>query len=751
MSVELSTRAQNEFDKSVIEPQLVLEIDGVDNIYSSLVVKRLIKYGDSGLVYGGGQVYGGKVEVEFQEDLISLSSGTSTGIKQTLNSDKGKGSSVSGLQIQLVDFQNKATELITPGQLVEDLLGRKAKLYYGPNEGFFKDDFFVIFRGIIDDISSGSGFVTLNVSHPDQKRRGEIFTKASSELNGAIDSVTTTILVDDASDFLEPITGPDLLQDGANEFYIRIDDELIQYTGISGNNFTGVVRGALGTTAVSHNNNASVESIIRLQEDAMDLALKLMLSGWNDYFIQAVPVESFNRIDASTLVDDAIFFDALNIVEEFGLTVGDYFTTTGAINGANDVTLNQITDIVVIFDEDDLLVGSYLVSSGAGFVEESASTAEISFRSRYDTLADGLKMSPDEVDVAEHLRLQDLFLASFDYDFKLVDSIKGKDFIDSEIYLPAGAFSIPRKAKSSVGIHTAPLPGDPIKTIDVDNVLNASAVKIRRTTSKNFYNTIIYKYDKDIIEDRFLGGVVFVNATSLSRIPVGRKPLIIESNGMTTVNSAQNLASIASNRLLKKFKFGAEFVEGIQINFKTGVNLEIGDIVVLDLASLKMTDIFTGSRSGEARLFQVDNWQFNFRSGQTSLTLVDTSFDKDQRRGLVGPCSPIKAGLSTTQFIIEPGISSTRFGQNEFKKWEPYIGAGVRVRSVDFATTFSTTLKAVDGNTITVEDDLGFTPLAGYVMELSKYNNQTDDIKLRYVFATDNATFDDGKVQYTLF
>lgn len=40
--------------------------------------------------------------------------------------------------------------------------------------------------------------------------------------------------------------------------YISIDQEVIQYTGITGNNFTGITRGSDGTTAASHANSSSV-------------------------------------------------------------------------------------------------------------------------------------------------------------------------------------------------------------------------------------------------------------------------------------------------------------------------------------------------------------------------------------------------------------------------------------------------------------------------------------------------------------
>lgn len=67
----------------------------------------------------------------------------------------------------------------------------------------------------------------------------------STTLNGAIDDVTTTVVLTDASSF--PTAG-----------YVTIDTEAIQYTGKAANTLTGVTRGADSTTAAAHSNAAPV-------------------------------------------------------------------------------------------------------------------------------------------------------------------------------------------------------------------------------------------------------------------------------------------------------------------------------------------------------------------------------------------------------------------------------------------------------------------------------------------------------------
>ena len=67
--------------------------------------------------------------------------------------------------------------------------------------------------------------------------------------NGINSSVTSGILLTDVSQF--PSAGTN---------FIKINDEEIQYTGISGNELTGVTRGVRGTTAAAHNGGDAITS-----------------------------------------------------------------------------------------------------------------------------------------------------------------------------------------------------------------------------------------------------------------------------------------------------------------------------------------------------------------------------------------------------------------------------------------------------------------------------------------------------------
>lgn len=720
MALELTEAAINASNQVGIQPQLILEIDGVDTLYGALRVQQYIRIGDTGLLIGNTWVIGGLGEVEGNESLISLS-GSTTSIKQQLEPDRGAVSSVSSIYLELIDKNSLISELVSPGFVLDDILGARAKLHFGFADTAYPEDFVQIFSGTIDEIDSGPGVIKFNISHPDQKKRQKIFKKAATALNGAINNAVTTLTVDSTTDFLSRVTGPDGAYDGAILFYVRIDDEIIQFTGLTATTFTGCTRGALGTTAASHADNATVTSYYVLESDAVDLALKIMLSGVNGPFRESVSITHFEQVPVD-LVSNALFFEGIDIADKYGLTVGDYVTTTGASNGANNVSLKPILSIETV-DE-----GSYLVIDDVTFVQEADTAAVVAFRSQYDTLGEGLGMSPEDVDVAAHTRWQGIVLSAVDYRFYLKDTIDGKDFIEKEIYSPAGAYSLPRKGRASLGLHIGPIPEVEIPILDSSNVKNPSRIRLRRSTNRNFLNTVVYKYDEDTLEDKFNSGRISTDETSKSRIRVGTAAFTLESKGMRTDLNAAALADQAALRRLRRYSLAAEYYENIEPLFSVGFPIEPGDLVVFDPTGLSVTNIITGDRDKGAKLYEVMNKSMNLRTGQISLNLVDTNFNYTERYGLISPSSQIATGSTTTEVVIEDSFGAI-FPGDEKAKWEAYIGLPIIVHSLDFSFEEEVTLTGFqtgDSYTMLVSPALSAPPPAGYVVDIARYPTSTD-------------------------
>jgi len=728
MSLPINKKLLIDSKLTTKEPNIVLCIDGIDTCYGSSSLLSPILIGGPGLIIDGSWLIGGYELTNSDESIISLE-GSTTSIRQQLEPDKGRGSSVQSMAIELIDVSGQATELITPGALVDDILGRKAKVYLALSRtASFPNDYVLLFRGIVDDINAGPASIIINLAHPDNKKRQVIFPKVEHKLDGAINNSQTTITLDSVDNLLLPTTGPDGLIDNTFSSYVRIDDEIIKYTGISGLQLTGCVRGQLLTFAASHTDESDVNSFYRLEGTAMSVAQKMMMSK-SGYAVQRTPT-NFQIVPNLGSLPNTIFFQDLDLQNEDGVTVGDYITTTLAVNGANNVTLKEIIGITKVDS------GTYIDIDGVTFVDEAGTTALVQFRSKYDSWPDGLSMGSDEVDVAQHEYIERLFLSSFEYDFYLKDSIEnGKEFLETEVYLPASCYSVPRKTKASVQLHIGPLPTSETKILSKTNIVNPSRLKIRRSTAKNFFNTIVYKFEEDSLEDKFLRGRITQDATSLTRIPIGSKALIVESKGMRDVLNGPNLANSAALRKLNRYKYGAESLEGVNVTFGDGFAIEVGDVVILDPTDLKLVNTVDGNRNKPAAFFEVINKSLNYKTGEILLDLTDTNFATNARYGLIGPSSRISFGISQTQFVIEQYFPSP-FGASEFQKWSRYPNCAVKIRSADFTTRFfQTVITQSTSNTITVRDALGFVPVAGDIMELADYDfaDVTDVIKLIYV------------------
>ena len=471
-----------------------------------------------------------------------------------------------------------------------------------------------------------------------------------------------------------------------------------------------------------------------------------MLSGQDGSYLEDFPVKSVNQITASLTVQNSLFLADFDVVRERNITVGDYISMSGSAEGANNFTDRLITDIV----ETDF--GIYIVVDGANLTTEVSTDGVIELKSQWDTWGPGagLGMRPEEVDIAEHLDIRSKFLSSAEYDFYLKEEIEsGKEFLSEQVYNPVSAYALPRKAQASVAYNIGPIPGAEIKTLNDDNVTNASSLQIKRTTNKNFFNTVTYQYEEEALEDRFTRGTGEISADSLNRIKVGNKQLKIQSKGLRELLSAKNIAQVAGERRLKRYKFGAESIKGLKTNFETGFALEIGDKTIVDMGALQMTDIQSGSRQGEPRILEITNKILNLRNGEVTLDLLDTNFDLTQRFGLIAPSSKIKTGISQTEFVIEPTFNTDRFGSSEWRKWLRFSNSEVIIRSEDFTVSAVAKLNQVSSNQLTVQTALGFTPLAGYIIEPSNYSDNTEEVKLVYGSMSDGDNdFADGKVSY---
>jgi hypothetical protein len=712
VAFQLTDRANRARQRAALEPSLVLEIDGVSTLFGVDTVQEYIRIGDTGLAIDGSWTIGGLREATDQLSAISFE-GTGSTISQQLLQDKGGTSSVSSLAISLIDFDGTITELVTPGSTVDDILGRRAYVMLGFADTAYPQDYIQVFSGLVDEVVTG-GTIVLNIAHPDAKKRQTIFPNIKAKLDGAINGAVTTITLDDVSGLLSPADS------GTLTCYIRVDDEVIGYAAIDTglNQLTGCTRGQLGTTAAAHDDETDVSSFYRLQGDAITLALKLLLSSEDTYYLEGVSVDSFVRTPGDGDVPNAIYFYGFNVTSRYGVVAGDLVTTTGATNAANDVTLAEVTEVV------ETAEGSYIVLGAESLVVEEGTSATISLSSQYNALPTGLGLGGDQVDVTEFEWVQTTFPGSLpDYDFYLTEDVDGRQFVDTQILFPAACFSIPRNGRVSVGFTSPPLSTDELVELDASNVTRPDQIKVKRSVNRYLYNAIVYRYEKDV-DGEYRAGLIAQDADSTSRIPVGNKVLRIDSDGLRASAGNSVMLEANSERLLDRYKFAAETFQ-FKAFFGDVFNVDVGDVVLFGDPDLQIVDSKSGTREFVPRLCEVVNKSMNIKTGECELTVLDTNYATNGRFGVISPSSVLDSGATTT--VLPLTISYGWAMPYERTKWTQYVGERVLIRAVDWSTSEETTITGVGQveDTLLVEA-LGSPPAAGSIVELAPYSTDAD-------------------------
>jgi hypothetical protein len=748
----LSNRLFKNLQKTEIKPILVLEIEGVPFLITSDVVKKVPLYGDEGLEYGSpGLFYGGLFNYNPSEikPLISLD-GTTTQIRQSLEPDKARSTSVSQMTITLIDKNKEATKLLAGAY--GEVIFKKVKLWvtFGDNNAF-NEDYIIIFRGVIESVSAEQGRCRLFLNSPDQKKRSRVYIKPDTELDGAIDASQTTLNVADIENFFivpdHPAYSP---KDESLKTYVRIEDEIIEFTGITGNQLTGLVRGSLGTTAAAHNDETQVEGFLKLEGHAMDLALKIMLSDKDQTpYLDNLNASAVN-FDGFSAAENTIFFQGIDFTRDAQVLIGDFIKTSGFTESANN--LNTWTEILD-FGVNDL--GSYIVVD-ADLDYESPATGSVDFLSQYNTLGSfGTKMDQDEVDIEKHLFLKNSFLSQYNMRFFIRDDIEsGKDFIEQELYLPTSCYGLPTDAEGlcrvSVGIHKPPIPGSNIITASVDNVLNAKDLAIQRSVNKNYYSAVVTLFeDRPIDEELRRRSITIVGTPQIPQ--AGNKTLVIESRGLKNVFNAKFLAERAHERVLQRYSGAAEFMTNVKMHFRDAVQVVPGDVIVMDPRGLNLIDNESESRDKPPLLMEVVNRSVDIKNGSATLELVASGFNILARFGLISPASRITNVLSQTRFVISFVYSPSQYGPSEYRKWNRMRRPKVRIRRADFSQTFTTTLISASSNSVEILDAPNFTLQVDDIMEFADYIDTTDEQKLIYAsLSDDDNDFSDGGKHYAL-
>lgn len=713
---------------SVKTPQLILEVEGLPP-FSSVPAQKYAFYGDD-IVYGqAGLTYGGLIKDDRILPYINISKSTNM-ITQQLLTDKGGFSSTSNFDVAIVDKDQVISEMVSPGFVINDILGVKAQLYLALEGAGHPQDSVLFFTGIVTDVNSNAGMIKLSIGSPEKLKNQELFNKLSTESTVTISSVATSINALDTRGFILPADS------GTLRSFIKVDDEIIEFTSKTDTSFSGLSRAQFGTIAATHQIGANVETYYMLTGGLKDLSLKLMLSGPNQYYASNIPIVAFNSYGFYN-VPSAVFLPKYNIDQTLGVVTGDSVLIAGSISNNGTYVISQIVNIDV---------GSYLILNGT--LNNEIPQGTLSIKSKYNVLpaGAGLEMTPDQVDVAQFEKVHSQFQATFfNYKFYIKDQINGSDFINTQLLYPSGAYAIPRKAKTSVGLTIPPLAQSGTVKLDESNLAGASKIAIKRSISKNFFNAVIYKYDPDAVEDKFLRGKITQSADSTNRIKISNKPMVIEAEGVRQEAGFQFIFDTQARRFLERYQFAAEYLE-VELLFGVGFKIEIGDTVILDGRNLEMTDSNNGTRVFQPRLFEVQNKAFSLSGKTVKLSLVDTIYSLNGRYGTILPSSILRSGSTTSEIKLQRSFGTTLNDNSETVKWEPYVREQVIFRNDNWTyqeKTFITAINPADPNSVLLDPPLSAPPAAGLIMEAPPYDDTSSEAMSLYKVV---GTFNDKSV-----
>lgn len=712
---------------------VVVQIEGVPQALSLIQPFKRVHYGDPDIVYGmPGLVYGGLVPIGEDKALSYLSVETNLTISQKVEPEQGR-SSVSGLTLVFIDKNQYITNLVTPGKVVDEPLGNKlVTVKLGYIETGFPEDYFTVFRGYITSIKSQAGKYYIQLSDATTKQRAQVFFSGTTKLNGAINNSVTTIPVTAIADFYQQILGPNGGYDPSVTTYIQVDDEVMSYgpTGIGSNQFT-VARARRGTSAAAHTDQSDVSNTLQLQGNGIDLALKVMLSGWNGPWISDIGILSIQETFTMGALPNYLLFNSdVDLLDLYGLTSGDYFTVSGSTAG-NDGQY-QISSILSLNGGTNNVI---VATSNFPGYENPATSVLLSFRSQYDTLPIncGLKMKPSEVDVAQYQSLRTQFFSQTEYtlQFYITDRDSGKTWIEKEIMLPFAAYGITRYGRISMTVAKPPIAGTKLPTLDKTNVLNPGDITVERAINNRMYfNDIQYRWD---FSDA--GNFDQVQSTldpdSLSKIDIDLV-LPIESKGLRSSLGALNAINRRARFLIIRYRSGAILIK-LKCNWAVGSIIETGDIVLLnDNGGLQIANFETGVRDVGSQLYEVVDRSYDIKNGIVSLSLMTgLGFQLTDRYATISPSSQIvSAGSTTTRIKIKDSFGSL-FPGNEQAKWTQLIGTDIEVHSYDYSYDELTTLVSfdpADPYTMIVSPALATPPLDDYIVDIAFYPNNTDPL-----------------------
>lgn len=174
-------------------------------------------------------------------------------------------SSISSINFSVLDKDGEITRLV----FLYQMANRQVTLKMG-FQGLDEIAYSTIFVGKIltYTLDQNNTFWKFQTTDLQRDTKQQIFS-AATKLTAPITAVAVTINVSDTSAFAAATAG---------QFYVKVNDEAISYTGKTATSFTGCIRGQLGTVSSPAVINDEVNNLIVLLGNPLTIALQILTS-----------------------------------------------------------------------------------------------------------------------------------------------------------------------------------------------------------------------------------------------------------------------------------------------------------------------------------------------------------------------------------------------------------------------------------------------------------------------------------------
>jgi hypothetical protein len=206
-------------------------------------------------------------------------------VSQRIIPDEGR-SEIGSFSFSLVDKDAAFTEKLRE-KLYDDFEGIRGKevIFYDGYRGFDFSAFQIFQTQIVQGVSYADGVYKVQCQDITREQRKDVFEPKFTTLRDSVTDAATTIPVYVTTDFETLVHGTSWSDAPSSTVgYIRIENEIIRYTGKTADSFTGCTRGVLNTKAVAHSvdagtaaeRRAKVEEYIYLELPAIKLAWAIL-------------------------------------------------------------------------------------------------------------------------------------------------------------------------------------------------------------------------------------------------------------------------------------------------------------------------------------------------------------------------------------------------------------------------------------------------------------------------------------------